>query len=353
MHLELRMSFGPVPAFHGLERRGLHATSSNRNLSSGVIMRNRVYRLIGLAAGLMLASGCSGDNPAAPAVSSGFNGASVPLASAIKSDIAASAGNAIASDVESLNFNEVGSVGSFAIVATSYASLGDEKPSSGEEKPKPESEEKAKGESEDKPEEKAEQKPEQKPESCSFDAASLIYSCAKSAGGKTVVKSYQFRDASGKAMEKFIRGATESIHYLVRTDASESKDKSSSVSHSLRDLTLSGFLGANRIWNGFGSNADTSARRAELSSRRYAGVSVDTLKAITFIDERAAHPYPWSGVAIKVVDYTVVSTGKQTETTTVHKRVVVTFNGTADVPISLGDYSCVLHLDTRKVDGCR
>jgi len=116
---------------------------------------------------------------------------------------------------------------------------------------------------------------------------------------------------------------------------------------------VSGFLGPNRIWNGFGSSADTNSYKADLSTRKYTGLSVDTLKAVTFVDERAAHPYPLSGVAIRVVDYVVVSTGKQVETTTVHKRVVVTFNGTADVPISLGDYSCVLHLDTRKVDGCK
>lgn len=80
---------------------------------------------------------------------------------------------------------------------------------------------------------------------------------------------------------------------------------------------------------------------------------MDTLKAVTFVDERAAHPYPLSGVAIRVVDYTVVSTGKQIETTTVHKRVVVTFDGTVEVPISLGDYSCVLHLDTHEVEACK
>ena len=346
-------------------------------------MQNRVYRLIALAAGLMLASGCSGDNPAAPAVSSAFNGASIPLAPAIKSDIAASAGNAIASDVESLNVNEVAAVGSFAIVPPSYVSLGEESSSStppanqsnctaGPEagvfycvkEPGPGDHLKCSYSEEKKlfvcvkkeepaSEQKPGQKPEQKPEACSFNAANFIYSCAKSAEGKSVVKSYQFLDASGRPMEKFVRGTTESIHYLVRTDASESKDNSSSVSHSLRDLTVSGFLGPNRIWNGFGSSADTSLRREEHSSRRYTGLSVDTLKAVTFVDERAAHPYPLSGVAIKVVDYTVVSTGKQTETTTVRKRVVVTFNGTADVPITLGDYACVLHLDTKKVDGCR
>jgi hypothetical protein len=170
---------------------------------------------------------------------------------------------------------------------------------------------------------------------------------------KTVVKSYQFLDASSKAMEKFIRGTTESIHYLVKTDGSEARDNYTTASHSLRDVTVSGFLGPNRIWNGFGSSADTNSYKDELSTRKYTGLSADTLKAVTFVDERATHPYPLSGVAIRVVDYTAVSTGKQVETTTVHRRVVVTFNGTADVPISLGDYACVLHLDTHKVDGCR
>jgi hypothetical protein len=180
-----------------------------------------------------------------------------------------------------------------------------------------------------------------------------LYTCPKSAEGKTVVKSYQFLDVSSKAMEKFIRGTTESIHYLVKTDGSEARDNHTTASHSLRDITVSGFLGPNRIWNGFGSSADTNSYKDDSSTRKYTGLSVDTLKVVTFVDERATHPYPLSGVAIRVVDYTAVSTGKQVETTTVHRRVVVTFNGTADVPISLGDYGCVLHLDTHKVDGCK
>jgi len=93
-------------------------------------------------------------------------------------------------------------------------------------------------------------------------------------------------------MEKFVKGTPESIHYLVKTDVSEVKENASSVNHPLRDLTVSGFLGPNRIWNGFGTRADTSVRREELSTRKYTGLSVDTLKAVTFVDERAAHPPP-------------------------------------------------------------
>jgi hypothetical protein len=325
-------------------------------------MQNRVHRFVALAAGLMLASGCSGDNPAAPAASSDMTGASVALASAIKSDVAASAGNAIAGDLESLIANQVAAVGSFTIVSPSFTPSRDERAPSSSTGPVTEPKPPASNPPATEPKPPASNHPSEepkptpapvKPEECSFNAAALIYSCTKSADGKSVVKSYQFLDAAGNPMEKFVKGTTESIHYLVRSDASESKDNSSSVSHSLRDLTVSGFLGPNRIWNGFGTNADTSSHKEELSSRKYTGLSVDTLKAVTFVDERAAHPYPLSGVAIRVVDYTVVSTGKQIETTTVHKRVVVTFNGTADVPISLGDYSCVLHLDTHKVDACK
>jgi hypothetical protein len=167
------------------------------------------------------------------------------------------------------------------------------------------------------------------------------------------VKSYQFLDASGQPMQKFVKGTTESVRYRVQSDGTETQDNRTSASHSLRYVTVSGFLGPNRVWNGFGSSADTTVYKEDLSTRKYSGLSVDTLKAVTFVDERTTHPYRLSGVAVRVVDYAVVSTGKQVETTTVHKRVVVTFNGTADVPISLGDYRCVLHLDTHKVDGCK
>jgi hypothetical protein len=347
-------------------------------------MQNRLNRLIALASGLMLASGCSGDNPASPAASIPGIG-TVPLNSAISADIAATSGNAIASDLEAL-IADGAAIGSVAGSASlTYASL--EGQGSGSTPSTPEqpnciagsqpgvfyctrepgpgdhlkctySEEKKlyvcvkDAESPTKGEDKP-ASPATGAEACSFDAASLTHTCTRSAEGRTVVKSYQFLDAFGKPSASFVKGSTESIHFVVKTDASEARENYNSVTHSLRDQTASGFLGPNRIWNGTGSSADTNSHREDLSTRRYTGTAADSVKAVTFVDERAAHPYPLSGVVIRVVDYTVLATGKQVETTTVHKRVVVTFNGTADVPISLGDYACVLHLDTHKVDGCR
>jgi hypothetical protein len=327
-------------------------------------MQNRSRRLVTVAAVLMLASGCSGDSPTAPSLD---GTASAPLSSAIKSDIAATAGNAIAGDLESLVANEVSAVGSFASVAPSIrmSSISDSVASPTESPTAPA----------DQPNCTAGSQPgvflcvkEPGPGDhlkCTFSQEKNLYLCVKadpdpvtppateSGDRKTVVKSYQFLDASGNPMDKFIKGTTEAIHYVMKTDGVESRDNNRSATHSLRDATLSGFLGPNRIWNGVGSSADTTVHTEALSMRTYTGLSVDTVKAVTFLDERALHPYPLSGEFVRVVDYTVVSTGKQLETTTVHKRAVVTFNGTADVPISLGDYSCVLHLDTHKVDGCR
>jgi hypothetical protein len=365
-------------------------------------MQNRSFSFITFAGVMILAIACSGDNLAGPGAPSQINTSGAPLSSAIKSDIAGAAGNAIAGDLEALIANEAAAVGSFAVFSPSSApaftgdtpsspppstpptqqpncTAGDQpgvflcvkQPGDGDhlkctysdqkklyvcvkqetpaptDSPKPPASTPPSGEPQPAP------TPTGNTESCSFNAGALLYTCNKSSQGKSVVKSYQFLDASSKPMEKFIRGTTESIHYLVKTDGSEARDNYTTASHSLRDVTVSGFLGPNRIWNGFGSSADTNSYKDGLSTRKYTGLAADTLKAVTFVDERATHPYPLSGVAVRVVDYTAVSTGKQVETTTVHRSVVVTFNGTANVPISLGDYTCVLHLDTHKVDGCK
>src|SRR3954469_25934490 len=75
-------------------------------------MSNRSFSFITFAGVLILAMACSSDNPTSP---SPLDPQTAPLASAIKSDIASSAGNAIASALESMVANEAAAVGSFAV----------------------------------------------------------------------------------------------------------------------------------------------------------------------------------------------------------------------------------------------
>ncbi|HET9634837.1 MAG TPA: hypothetical protein VFP26_02820 [Gemmatimonadaceae bacterium] len=329
-------------------------------------MYNRPFTLVTYAGIFLLAVACSGDSPAGPGAPGQVN-PNAPVSNAIKSDIATSAGNAIASNLEDLVANQVAAIGSFAVSAPSF--------SDGTPAPAPEPEHHDSTPASE-PQHTDSNPPATQPEpehhdsatsgstpapapapaateSCGFDAATLFYSCVRVGDNKKVVKSYQFLDGAGKPMEKFVHGVTDAIHFLLQSDGAESGDNFSGVSHSKRDVVESGFLGPNRVYNGFGVSADTNSHKQDLVTRKYSGVAVDTLQAVTFVDQRNEHPYPLSGVAIRVVDYTVVSSGTQLETTTLHKRLVVTFNGTADVPLSLGDYSCVLHLDTHKVDSCK
>ena len=192
-------------------------------------------------------------------------------------------------------------------------------------------------------------------EVCLLDPATHLYTCTKSNhDSSTTVRSYGYFDIDGNPMSSFVKGTTASVRYITKFDGVEAHDSTyKSVSHQLKDLIVSGFLGATRIWNGAGSSTDTTVHREGAATRTYTGVSVDTLKAVTYTAERSTNPYPLSGSYIRVMNYTVVSIGKSTETTTVSQRAVVTFNGTADVPIQLGVFSCTLHIDTHKVDGCK
>ncbi len=85
-------------------------------------MLNRSFSFITFAGVLILAVACSGDHPGGPGASQ-VNSSSAPLSSAIKSDIAASAGNSIAGDLETLISNEAAAVGSFAVLTPSAPAL--------------------------------------------------------------------------------------------------------------------------------------------------------------------------------------------------------------------------------------
>ena len=337
------------------------------------IIRPLSFRSLTVVAALVLGvAACSSDSPTAP----GSQTATSVSLKTTSSDIATAAGNSIASDIQNLTANELAAVSSGVIAVT--ASANDQAgspttpPSTGGTPNCVESSEKGvffctkePGAGEHVSCKYSDEKKlficvrqttsggDHPSESCTFSAATQLYTCINSSN-ETIVRSYGYFDIDGKPMASFIKGVTASIHTLVKIDGSVTRDSTfTGVRHSIRDLIVSGFLGETRIWNGFGSSADTNTHKESRSTRTYTGLSVDTLKAVTFAAERSTNPYPLSGVAVRVVNYTVVSTGKQTETTTVNKRIVVTFNGTADVPITLGDYSCTLHLDTRKVDGCK
>ncbi|MGI8547229.1 MAG: hypothetical protein ACR2M1_07830 [Gemmatimonadaceae bacterium] len=192
---------------------------------------------------------------------------------------------------------------------------------------------------------------------CDYSEASGHWSCAPftNARGLTVTRSYAFFNAAGGHMQRFSESATAKVSYQTEKHGPVGDGgKFSGVTHRTNNETTSGLLGAEttRVWDGAGVSADTVTYRDSTTARHYAGVRLDSLKGVTFVHPRVAGTYPRSGQTVQVSNYTVTSTGKSTETRSVSRRVVTTYNGTEQASMQSGKLTCTLHLDTGKVDGC-
>ncbi len=189
---------------------------------------------------------------------------------------------------------------------------------------------------------------------CSF--ASADWTCAPVLErGLTVVRSYSYRDSLNQPMQMFDALKTASANFKVEINGVVSRDSTfSGVVHRAQNITVRGLLGdeTTRRWSGVGTSADTNTHRDLTSTRRYAGKSIDSLKAVVYPQPRLPGSYPLRGTTVRVVSYNVTATGRSTERRSVDRRVVTTYNGTAEARIESGGIVCTLHLDTHRVDGC-
>jgi hypothetical protein len=171
----------------------------------------------------------------------------------------------------------------------------------------------------------------------------------------TIVRSYAFFDAAGQPMKVRDDLTTSSVNFQLSVNGTVARDTTfSGVVHRTRNMTVSGLLGneTTRRWDGFGASADTNTHRSALTTRTYAGRSVDSLKAVVFAQPRTPSSYPLSGTMVRSVAYLVTSVGRGNERRSVDRRVVITYNGTENVQLQSGSVTCTLHLDTHKVDNC-
>lgn len=178
------------------------------------------------------------------------------------------------------------------------------------------------------------------------------------AASRTAARTVTYFDAAGATMAAYDPGLTASVRYETRFDGARSgsgpEGSFSTAVHRERVRTVSGLAGAEteRTWNGTGAATDTSTHTGPRTTRVYTKTVRDTATNVVVRLPRSSNPYPISGQVVHTVAGKVVVTGARSETREVSRRVVVTFNGTAAVPIRVGSASCTLHLDTRRVDGC-
>lgn len=192
--------------------------------------------------------------------------------------------------------------------------------------------------------------------SCTFDASSGRFSCPPvSKNGQTWTVSYALYDASGATQSQYDKVTTASINFIVSdTGASSISSNGNTFADTVsrqHNRTVSGLAGdpdTVHTWNGTGTTSIKSVRSGQIT-KVYEFTSNDTTSGVRFKQPRDINPYPLSGTVVR--NYTVVRSRYASDTTskTATRRVVVTFNGTANVPMTVGSDSYSLNLDTHKV----
>jgi len=272
------------------------------------------------AAALMLATGalaCSADLVGPPALDD----------AQIDADIAATSGDAVASQITSFGDN-VAAAGSFSMVAPTYkitagsngARLNGISPT------------------------------------CTY--ASGRYSCAATTEqGLSVSRSFAFYNAQGQTVQNWDAAVVESVNFQAQVDGHFTQGIVWTAGvHRNANVTVSGLIShaPQRTWNGTGTGNDTLTHVGLDGIRSLAGSSEVSVVNVVMPAKDAASQTPLSGSIGVAVHYTASlqgATGSVSKDVT--RQVTVTFNGSNSPTLQIGLLHCVLHLDTHSVDSCQ
>lgn len=111
-----------------------------------------------------------------------------------------------------------------------------------------------------------------------------------------------------------------------------------------------------RIHSGIASANDTTTFSSGTRSRTASETAVDSVRALTWSLPRSTNPWPVSGSIVRRTAVNVtVTDGDRTETRSFTRRIQVTFPADAqgNVELQIDDQTCVLNLVTRRVTGCQ
>lgn len=196
---------------------------------------------------------------------------------------------------------------------------------------------------------------------CAFTSASDDFTCPTiSLLGHMMNVSYQFFDTAGVAQSAYNAFTTDSATLTVSDTGAFAfswfNNSYADTSSHHRHVTLSNLRGnpdTLHIWNAIGSTSDHSIRTGTVS-KTYQLTSSDTTINVAIRQPRGLNPYPISGTIIRnysmlrtrIKSDTSADTSTVTTTRQSTRRVVVTFNGTENVPMMVGSDAYMLDLRT-------
>ena len=172
----------------------------------------------------------------------------------------------------------------------------------------------------------------------------FVFLCNSTAGGLNGEASILFTDAAGDDQDAYDAATTGGVTLELGSDGTINRVGFSSDYDASRDLTLSGMVGAetNRVWNGSGSTSFDGSLHD--NSREYSFDVQQDFNAVN-VPTGGSSIWPTAGSVDYDIDLTIVGGDNAGETRTGR----VDFNGSADVPLTVGGTSYSLDLATGAV----
>lgn len=179
-------------------------------------------------------------------------------------------------------------------------------------------------------------------------------------GTLQVTRTVGFFDAGGAAQQRYDAATTARIDFGVQVTGTASGPQFSSTVDRTRSHSVTGLAGSEsqRTWNGTGSATVVNTFTGPAGTRTVRIVESDTTTNVIWVVAPTRGAYPASGTVVRRMNVTTTLTGDRSATYTAERRVQVTFNGTAQVPLEVSAVtrrgttvtrSCQLDLSTRMV----
>jgi hypothetical protein len=167
-------------------------------------------------------------------------------------------------------------------------------------------------------------------------------------GSMSFTREVTFYDSEGE-MDWYDATETISINFYVSLTGERSSEWGSMTVNRERDFTVSGLYEdeTSRIWNGWGKSDRNRTRYSDENGDRTYYMSGTT--TVTNVVIPVPRSWPEEGGTIKrTVTVVIVTAAGDTETKT--RDVLIVFNGTQYVPITINDETYILDLATRRID---
>jgi hypothetical protein len=189
---------------------------------------------------------------------------------------------------------------------------------------------------------------------CTYNPGRGNWACGSSTDGTlTVTRSFTFYDAAGAAQPSFDAATTARIEHKVDVTGSVQRGEGYTASlerHRVLTVTPKAIGDwSERHWNGTGTEAVDAEHEGDRLTRHYTLTSSTQVTDVVFRTPRVANPWPLSGTVEHDVHAVLTREGVTNVTRTMDREIVVTFNGTKLVPVTVNGHSFTLNLETRRI----